>query len=52
MKIVGEGKERHIIYDCPWCGEIIDESEGDDKIAHEDSYYHYGCFEEMMEGQQ
>ena len=49
MKIVGEGENRQVAYECAWCGEYICELEGDDKITHEDRMYHYGCFEEMTE---
>lgn len=49
MKIVGKGKEKHILHDCRWCGELIDEPNGDDKVAYGSDYFHCGCFEDLME---
>lgn len=49
MKIVGEGEYRQVMHECSWCGEYINELEGDDKIVHDGRVYHYGCFEEMEE---
>jgi len=49
MKVVGKGDHRQVAHECSWCGEYINELEGDDKTTHDGNMYHYGCFEEMMD---